>query len=171
MQLVLHPLDEGNTSEASVTLPVESGRLDGELRFDDVPTGRYRLSMHLGPAGNLTYVGAVTSFEILPVATALETRGQAPGIRSPSQLPQPLQQPHPALLLPAGGPAVGGAGRVRPAGPEAGGSWCRGRGSRGLHAVEWDGRDDGGRPLASGSYLCRLRAGPYQGVGKLLLLR
>ena len=41
----------------------------------------------------------------------------------------------------------------------------------GFHSVEWDGRDDAGRPLASGPYLYRLRAGPYEGVGKLLLLR
>jgi len=41
----------------------------------------------------------------------------------------------------------------------------------GRHTLVWDGRDDLGRPLASGLYLCRLRAGGMQSAEKLLLLR
>ncbi|MCC7264939.1 MAG: choice-of-anchor D domain-containing protein, partial [Candidatus Latescibacteria bacterium] len=41
----------------------------------------------------------------------------------------------------------------------------------GRHLVVWDGRDDLGRPLASGLYLCRLRAGAVQRSAKLLFLR
>ncbi|MCB1185236.1 hypothetical protein KDM41_17585, partial [bacterium] len=41
----------------------------------------------------------------------------------------------------------------------------------GRHAVNWDGRDDTGRGVASGAYLFRVRAGTWSGTGKLLLVR
>ncbi len=41
----------------------------------------------------------------------------------------------------------------------------------GLHRLAWDGRADGGRPAASGVYVCRLRAGDRQETRKLLLVR
>ena len=40
----------------------------------------------------------------------------------------------------------------------------------GYHTVHWDGRDDGGRQLASGVYLCRLRAGEQAVETRRLLL-
>ena len=121
MQWILRPLAEGTTSFWVLTWAVEAGRFDGELPLTQVPSGRYRLELHLGPAGDLTYVGAVTSFEIRPVATALELAAEPPAFALHPNYPNPLQQPHPALLLLAGGPAVGGAGGVRLAGSEAGG--------------------------------------------------
>lgn len=49
---------------------------------------------------------------------------------------------------------------------------AEGQRQAGAYAIHWDGRDDGGRPLASGVYLYRLRAGDGQAVTrKLLLLR
>jgi subtilisin-like proprotein convertase family protein len=47
------------------------------------------------------------------------------------------------------------------------------RGSReaGVHTVIWDGRDDRGRPSASGVYFCRLHAGRFSREVPLLLLR
>jgi glucose/arabinose dehydrogenase len=41
----------------------------------------------------------------------------------------------------------------------------------GRYALPWDGRDEQGRALASGVYLCRLRGGERIELGKLLLLR
>ena len=41
----------------------------------------------------------------------------------------------------------------------------------GSHQVEWDGRDQNGRAAASGVYLCRMRAGGYRMVRKLVLMR
>ncbi len=41
----------------------------------------------------------------------------------------------------------------------------------GHHEQVWDGRDDGGAPVASGVYVCRLRSGARQQTEKLLLLK
>ena len=41
----------------------------------------------------------------------------------------------------------------------------------GVHRVEWDGRDAAGVPVGSGRYFCRLEAGAFQAVEKLLLVR
>jgi hypothetical protein len=41
----------------------------------------------------------------------------------------------------------------------------------GRHAVIWDGRDDAGRPVASGVYVARLAAGGHSAAHKLTLVR
>ena len=41
----------------------------------------------------------------------------------------------------------------------------------GEHRRVWDGRDEGGRPVGSGLYLCRLRVGERTETCKLLLVR
>ena len=41
----------------------------------------------------------------------------------------------------------------------------------GPHAVSWDGRDASGRPVASGVYFLRIRAGSATANGKILRLR
>ena len=41
----------------------------------------------------------------------------------------------------------------------------------GTYSVLWDGRDDAGRDVASGVYLCRMIAGDYRAVRKLVLVR
>lgn len=41
----------------------------------------------------------------------------------------------------------------------------------GRHAVVWDGRDDGGAPVASGSYVVRLRAGRQTSTARVTLIR
>ena len=48
---------------------------------------------------------------------------------------------------------------------------AQGQREAGTHTLRWDGRDDGGRELASGVYLYRLRAGQQVETRKLLLLR
>ena len=42
---------------------------------------------------------------------------------------------------------------------------------RGTHSVVWDGRDDAGRELGSGVYLCRLETRGHSTVRKLVLIR
>jgi hypothetical protein len=41
----------------------------------------------------------------------------------------------------------------------------------GVHRVPWDGRDDAGRPAASGTYFARLEAGRFESVRRLVLLK
>jgi len=41
----------------------------------------------------------------------------------------------------------------------------------GSHPVVWDGTDAAGRLVASGVYLCRIEAGNYSAVRKMLLVR
>ena len=43
--------------------------------------------------------------------------------------------------------------------------------SAGSHFVTWDGKDKAGRDVASGVYLCRMKAGTYSAVRKLVLVR
>jgi subtilisin-like proprotein convertase family protein len=45
-----------------------------------------------------------------------------------------------------------------------------GRMGAGLHAERWDGRDDGGRPVAPGVYLYRLNAGAYSSNRRVVVL-
>ena len=47
----------------------------------------------------------------------------------------------------------------------------RGRREAGVYAVQWDGRGEGGRELASGIYLYSLRAGARVETRKLLLVQ
>jgi len=47
----------------------------------------------------------------------------------------------------------------------------RGRRDAGIVELGWDGRDDHGRMLASGVYFLRLRAGEYEDVRKMIVLR
>ena len=41
----------------------------------------------------------------------------------------------------------------------------------GAHVLEWDGRDDGGRPTAPGVYMARIRAGGREVTGRLVRVR
>ena len=43
--------------------------------------------------------------------------------------------------------------------------------SPGRYSVTWDGRDDAGRGVGSSVYLCRMEAGAYRAVRKVLLVR
>ncbi len=45
------------------------------------------------------------------------------------------------------------------------------RKAAGSYTVKWDGRDDAGRPLASGVYVYRLKAGSFVAVRKMMLLK
>lgn len=48
---------------------------------------------------------------------------------------------------------------------------AEGKQPAGWHSVVWDGRDEFGREVASGVYLCMLQAGKFSDVVKLLLSR
>jgi hypothetical protein len=41
----------------------------------------------------------------------------------------------------------------------------------GVYTIAWNGRDDGGRPMASGVYFCRLEAGKFTQTRRMMLLR
>jgi type 1 fimbria pilin len=41
----------------------------------------------------------------------------------------------------------------------------------GTYSVRWDGRNQGGDMTASGVYLCRIQAGPYQVTDRMVLLK
>ena len=126
--------------------------------------------MNLGPAGDLTYVGAVVSFEILPMATSLHLAAGPAAFALHPNYPNPFNsRTHLSFSLPDDQPSVELA--VYDLLGQKLAILVSGARESGFHSVTWDGRDDAGRSLASGSYLYRLRAGPYEGVGKLLLLR
>ncbi len=48
---------------------------------------------------------------------------------------------------------------------------AQGHAAAGRHELEWDGRDNAGRPLSSGVYLLRLEARGARGIAKAVLLR
>ena len=41
----------------------------------------------------------------------------------------------------------------------------------GPHTVRWDGKDDNGRSLSSGIYICRMQAGEFNQSIKLMLIK
>jgi len=41
----------------------------------------------------------------------------------------------------------------------------------GHHSIVWDGRDDNGVHVSSGIYLYRMRAGEYQSVRRMVLMK
>lgn len=41
----------------------------------------------------------------------------------------------------------------------------------GMYRIDWDGRDDAGRQMASGVYLYRLQAGAFEETRKMVLVR
>jgi hypothetical protein len=43
--------------------------------------------------------------------------------------------------------------------------------SAGVYAVEWDGRNEAGQVVSSGVYLCRLQAGSFSQVQRMVLLK
>jgi flagellar hook assembly protein FlgD len=41
----------------------------------------------------------------------------------------------------------------------------------GKYAAVWDGKNDGGRPISTGVYFCRLEIGSFVSVKKMVLLK
>ena len=176
MEFSLFPQNEdglrSRRAENTQSLPVEGGRFDGELSFDEVPLGTYWLSLDVGQPGAMTYVGAVVNFEVLETVTAvLEERETGPQafVLYPNY-PNPFNRGTVlSFSLPEAQPEV--ELTVYDLLGQKLAVLVRGARGSGFHSVEWNGRDDSGRLLASGSYLYRLRAGPHRAVGKLMLLR
>ncbi len=176
MEFSLFPQGEdgqrSRRAESSQGLPVEAGRFDGELHFDEVPPGTYWLSLDVGQPGDLTYVGAVVNFEVLEPVTAVLEEGET----GPQAFALYPNYPNPfnrgtvlSFSLPEAQPEV--ELTVYDLLGQKLAVLVRGARGSGFHSVAWNGLDDSGRPLASGSYLYRLRAGPHRAVGKLMLLR
>ena len=89
-------------------------------------------------------------------------RWTCPARRCPASWRSPRRaQPAARLDRPAARPAARGRGlarRLRPAGPPRAHRCSRATQPAGEHAVVWDGRDDAGRPVASGIYFVRCAA-------------
>ena len=174
MEFVFYPLDEdGNTGAAVDTqsLSVDAGRFDGKLLISEIPTGSYRLAVSVGSPGDLTYVGAVISFEILLSTDTVVESGAEPAVFALyPNYPNPFNRGTVlSFSLPEAQASVELA--VYDLLGQKLAVLVRGVRGPGFHSVEWNGLDDSGRALASGSYLYRLRAGPHRAVGKLMLLR
>ena len=176
VEFALFALDEEGNNETRpdtiLSLPVDAGRFDGELLFSEIPAGSYRLAVSVGSSGDLTYVGALISFDILGPITAVLEEGET----GPQAFALYPNYPNPfnsgtvlSFSLPEARASVELA--VYDLLGQKLAVLVRGARGPGFHSVEWDGRDDSGRALASGSYLYRLQAGPYRAVGKLMLLR
>jgi hypothetical protein len=48
---------------------------------------------------------------------------------------------------------------------------CQGTRSPGWYRISWDGKDDHGKPVASGIYFCKYRTDAFQSVKKMLMLK
>ncbi len=175
VEFALFALDEEGNNETRpdtiLSLPVDAGRFDGELLFSEIPAGSYRLAVSVGSSGDLTYVGALISFEILPSTVTVVESGAEPAVFALyPNYPNPFNRGTVlSFSLPEAQASVELA--VFDLLGQKLAVLVRGARGSGFHSVEWNGLDDSGRALASGSYLYRLQAGPYQAVGKLMLLR
>ncbi|MBU2501965.1 T9SS type A sorting domain-containing protein [bacterium] len=148
------------------------------------PAGNYTFRVGVGSASLGIIDTEAFAFEKLPVgglSVAIETwatRGwneRAAG-PPPAAAKEPNVHPNPfnprttiSFTLERSGPATvrvfDAAGRlVRTL---AAGSTL----NEGAHALEWDGRDDAGRPVPSGTYLARLETADFAAVRKMALLK
>ena len=131
------------------------------------------LSFSGTPAGTwyLDEIRLVADTPPAPPTAVVEERGAA----SPATFAQQQSYPNPFNSSTVIGLALPAAGDVELAVYNAAGqkvaTLLEGRRSEGVCTIRWDGRDDGGRELASGVYTYRLRAGERVEGRKLLLLR
>lgn len=124
------------------------------------------------PGGHIpVYLGGANQGGYPPVGAGISDPAleQAPGLGEVSSAPNPFRgETVIRFTLGAGGEArlrifdLAGR-RVREIAHRAG--------QAGYQALEWDGRDDAGKPLASGVYFYQLAAGGQEVTRRLVLLR
>ena len=85
-------------------------------------------------------------------------------------LPESLQSPHDDRVR-AGRDRPDRTGDLRPARPSGAGRWSRARRPTGRYQTTWDGQDDEGRAVPTGTYFCRLSTPQGSQTKKLTLAR
>jgi len=146
-----------------VEISVEKLGLEGPLEqidFSGVLTGTFYLAD----------VELITGAEGLPVTAVAEEQTGLPGRFALDQnYPNPFNS-NTVIRFTLPRRAEAGLSIYNLAGQQVA-TLAEGSREAGTHTVRWDGRDNGGRELASGVYLCRLQAGTHVRNRKLLLLR
>lgn len=123
-----------------------------------------------GPVAGLSLTGLVDDFAGASVgATVTGASPARPGFRLGANHPNPF---NPATRIPY---HVGATERVTLAVYDVRGARVRalveGVRAAGAYEAVWDGRDDGGRVVASGVYFCVMQAGGFRATQRMVLLK
>ncbi len=131
----------------------------------------------LGDGADLWLGGDFTLADTL--ASVHVARWTDPTVAAPAHVPAPIRlgapfpnpfNPRVAVPVTATRPVAATLTVYDPAGRRVRTLW-RGVLAEGHHVLAWDGRDEGGRPVAAGSYLLRLDAAAETSTRRLLLAR
>ena len=154
--------------------PVEDGRFEGAIHFEDDQAGIYRLSPRFNGqlAGDFSFGGSALRFVVKATSTVVledQLSPQAPTFVLAPNFPNPFNSSTVfRFSLPT-------AAKVELALYNLAGQklalLVAGTRQAGVYTIHWDGRDSSGRSLASGVYIYQLKAGAKTERRKLLLLR
>ncbi len=177
-------VEEGQDAQFTV---VAGGTGSGEYQWQKLSSGQWLTLINFpgqisgATTGTLTIIGAEEGNEgsyrcrITKICgTSIQQRGDADGhpgrpdagARGAADAPghalaraQPVQSAGHAAVRVAAPDRPRDAGALRRGGPAGAGRCRRRRWPPGAHEFTWNGTDDGGRRMSSGTYLARLRAG------------
>ena len=191
LRFAFHPGDTGASQQQRLSVGIKPGKsinLDGEGLVDlgaaewqlvEIPLEDFELR---GPIEEIAFSGfteGVFYLDDLRLLTAApegitavveqQTEGEAQAFALAQNWPNPFNSETTiGFALPHGGPVELAVFNL--AGQKVA-TLAAGQRAAGRYTLQWDGRDSGGRELASGVYLYRLQAGERVETRKLLLMK